>query len=90
VRLGLREVRLPTKKTDASAAMPAEACTTMPPAKSSTPQFLQQPPPQTMCTSGKYTKKSQSVRNTMYAENRTRLANAPVISAGVMMANIIW
>ena len=26
----------------------------------------------------------------MYAGNRTRFANAPVMSAGVMMANIIW
>ena len=27
---------------------------------------------------------------TMYAENFIRSANAPVISAGVMTANIIW
>ena len=32
-------------------------CTTMPPAKSSTPQRCRMPPPQTMCTKGKYTKR---------------------------------
>jgi len=39
---------------------------------------------------GEYTNSSQPVRKSMYALNLTRLANAPVMSAGVMMANIIW
>ena len=70
--------------------MPAMLCTTMPPAKSSTPQLAMIPPPHTMCTNGKYTKISQPVRNSMYALNVTRFVNAPVIKAGVMIANIIW
>ncbi len=62
----------------------------MPPAKSSTPHCCRTPPPHTMWTNGKYTKSSQAVRNSMYALKLTRLANAPVMRAGVMMANIIW
>ena len=31
-----------------------------------------------------------AVRNTIHAENFTRSATAPLMSAGVMMANIIW
>src|SRR5436190_3945297 len=38
--------RAPTTHTDASAANPALACTTIPPAKSSTPQAAMNPPPQ--------------------------------------------
>jgi len=83
-------LRRPTYSTDASAAMPAMLCTTMPPAKSSTPQCAMMPPPQIMCTNGKYTSVSHAERNSMYAGKRTRLANAPVMSAGVMIANIIW
>jgi len=45
--------RLPTKRTDASAAIPAMLWTTMPPAKSSTPQLAINPPPHTMWTKGK-------------------------------------
>src|SRR5712692_1412161 len=33
---------------------------------------------------------SHAVRKNMYALKVTRFANAPVISAGVMIANIIW
>src|ERR1043166_7955685 len=47
--------------------MPAMLCTTMPPAKSSTPHFASSPPPHTMCTNGKYTNSSQSVRKMKYA-----------------------
>jgi hypothetical protein len=43
-----------------------------------------------MWTNGKYTNSNQKVRNSRYALNVTRFANAPVISAGVMIANIIW
>ena len=45
-------LRLPTYSTDASAAQPAEACTTMPPAKSRTPHCASRPLPQIMCTNG--------------------------------------
>src|ERR1035438_6929920 len=82
--------RLPTYSTDAKAAMPAILCTTMPPAKSFTPQDASSPPPHTMCTNGKYTNSSHAVKNIEYALNVTRFVNAPVISAGVMIANIIW
>ena len=39
---------------------------------------------------GAYTRTSQTEMNTAYAENFIRSAVAPVISAGVMMANVIW
>ena len=32
----------------------------------------------------------KSIMNTRYAEKRTRSANAPVMSDGVMIANFIW
>jgi hypothetical protein len=44
--------RLRTTHTEASAAKPALACTTMPPPKSSTPHFCRNPPPQTACANG--------------------------------------
>src|SRR5215831_714611 len=44
--------RLPTTKIEASAAMPALKCTTMPPAKSITPHWARKPPPQTQWTKG--------------------------------------
>src|SRR5450759_5740234 len=64
--------------------------TTIPPAKSSTPHRWRTPPPQIMWTNGKYTNRSHAVKKTMYALKVTRLAKAPVIRAGVMIANIIW
>ena len=42
----------PTTHTDARAANPALVCTTIPPAKSSTPHFMRNPPPQIQCTIG--------------------------------------
>src|SRR5579864_4893242 len=45
-------LRLPTYSTDASAAQPALACTTIPPAKSRAPQCASSPLPQNMCTNG--------------------------------------
>ena len=39
-------LRLPTKITEASAATPADRCTTMPPAKSTRPHLARKPPPQ--------------------------------------------
>jgi len=44
----LNTAKMPTKKTEASAAQPAVACTTIPPAKSRTPHFCNNPPPHTM------------------------------------------
>ena len=41
-----------------------------------------------MCATGKYTRNAHSVENTIMAPKRTRSANAPQISAGVMMANM--
>jgi hypothetical protein len=44
--------RLPTTQTEASAAKPALAWTTMPPPKSSTPHCCRNPPPQIQWASG--------------------------------------
>src|SRR5438876_12089982 len=74
-----------------SADMPDEMWTTVPPAKSSAPSFLSQPPsPQTQWASGSQTNVAQSTVKSRNAENFFRSANAPVMSAGVMTANIIW
>ncbi len=43
-----------------------------------------------MCASGKYTTVAQSVVKSRYEVNFMRSATAPLISAGVMIANIIW
>ena len=75
----------------ASAEMPDEMWTTVPPAKSSAPRLRSQPPvPHTQCASGSYTKVAHRRMKTMNVENFLRSANAPVIRAGVMTANIIW
>jgi len=42
-----------------------------------------------MCTNGKYTKRSRPSGQHVGLE-RDAVAKAPVMSAGVMMANIIW
>ena len=69
-------------------------CTTVPPAKSSVGNLppsvaLRNPPlPQTMCASGAYTTRNHNVMNKTVPLNFIRSAVAPVISAGVMMANI--
>ena len=71
-------------------------CTTVPPAKSKQgifpPEnaFSKPPLPQTMCAIGKYTISTHSTVNSSIALNFMRSANAPEISAGVMMANISW
>ena len=67
-------------------------CTTVPPAKSMAPRCAvpRNPPPQTQCASGEYTRIDHRVSTTSHPENFMRSANAPVISAGVMMANISW
>ena len=73
--------------------MPLLMCTTVPPAKSSAPSPTapKNPPcPHTQCANGQYTSVLQSTINTMYVENFIRSAIAPLMRAGVMIANIIW
>src|SRR5438876_2187181 len=90
--------RLPRIRQRTSADQPEVICTTVPPAKSMAlmPASLFQTPfmspsiPQTMCACGKYTTNIQSVMNRKMAENFMRSAIAPMISAGVMIANISW
>ena len=43
-----------------------------------------------MCAIGLYTISAHNTIKTSIAENFMRSANAPVINAGVMMANINW
>ncbi len=53
------------------------------------PVALSSPPtPHTMCAMGQYTKSDQRERKTAMLLNFMRSANAPVMSAGVMMANM--
>src|SRR5690242_7430203 len=88
--------RLPRYSAHTSAETPEEICTTVPPAKSSVGNFppsaaFRNPPfPQTMCASGAYTIRNQSAMNSTVPLNYIRSAVAPVISAGVMTANINW
>ena len=71
-------------------------CTTVPPAKSRvgnrppSEAFRKPPLPQTICAIGAYTMKNQSVMNSTVPENFMRSAVAPVINAGVIIANINW
>ena len=73
-----------------SAATPAFTCTTMPPAKSSTPSFASQPPPHTQWQMGRYTRSNQAPVNHSTALNRIRSAKPPMTSAGVMIAKVSW
>ena len=47
-------------------------------------------PPQTMWQIGRYTSTSQSPLKQSIALNFMRSANAPTISAGVMIAKVSW
>ena len=87
-----KPLRLPSIMAATRPAIPALMCTTVPPAKSSTPQSHNKPPAplQTMCAIGAYTKVNQTPINQSMAENFIRSANAPTISTGVIMANVIW
>src|SRR5688572_1685288 len=86
-----RPLRRPRTRAATSAETPLVMCTTVPPAKSSAPRPRSQPPvPQTQCATGSYTSVAQRSVNTTNALKRLRSANAPVMSAGVMIANIIW
>src|SRR6266702_5796146 len=85
--------RLPRYNAITSADTPDVTCTTVPPAKSRhgnlpVTAFSSPPTPQTMCAIGLYTTMAHSTMNSSIAENFMRSANAPVISAGVMIANI--
>ena len=74
-----------------SAATPLERWTTVPPAKSSTPSPKSQPSgDQTQCAIGAYTNVAQATAKRTKALKRLRSAKAPVMRAGVMIANIIW
>src|SRR3954466_14222986 len=77
--------------TQARPVTPALMCTTVPPAKSSTPSDASQPSgDHTQCAIGAYTHNDHSAMNTSIDENLMRSANAPVMSAGVMIANMSW
>ena len=83
--------RFPRRNTAASAAIPALMCTTVPPAKSSAPRLKSQPEGEnTQCAIGAYTRIAHSPMNHTHAENLMRSAMAPVINAGVMIANMSW
>ena len=49
-----------------------------------------QPSPKTQCATGSYTSSDQASMKTQNGPNFARSAKAPVISAGVMMANMHW
>ena len=87
-------MRFPRYSAQTSAETPEVMCTTVPPAKSSVgkrpPRFeFNSPPlPQTMWAMGAYTMSDHNTMNTAMALNFIRSAKAPLMSAGVMMANI--
>ena len=86
-----KPLRLPSTIAATSAEAPLVMCTTVPPAKSSVPRARSQPPvPHTQWAIGSYTKVAHSRVNSTNALKRLRSAKAPVMSAGVMTANIIW
>mmetsp|Transcript_5246 Transcript_5246/g.20412 ORF Transcript_5246/g.20412 Transcript_5246/m.20412 type:complete len:238 (+) Transcript_5246:576-1289(+) len=88
----LFSLRSPRYMAATRAPMPAVMCTTIPPAKSRTPMSAKNAPgpPQTMWHAGKYTANIHSVENHMTALNFMRSTSAPIMSAGVMIANVIW
>src|SRR5580704_10395164 len=87
-------VRFPRYSAQTSAETPEEMCTTVPPAKSRhgnlppSEAFSKPPLPQTMCASGAYTTRNHKVRKSTVPLNFMRSAVAPVIRAGVMIANM--
>jgi hypothetical protein len=81
--------RRPMTMTTASAAIPALMCTTVPPAKSSAPRLNSHPSgAKTQCATGAYTRIDHNTRNATHAPKRMRSAIAPVMSAGVITANM--
>jgi hypothetical protein len=85
-----KPLRLRITSAATSAATPAFTCTTAPPAKSLNPLCWSQPPPQTQWATGRYTSTSHNVQNSSIAPNLVLSANAPMINAGVMIANVNW
>src|SRR5438270_9970741 len=91
-----KPVLLPRYRAQTSADTPELMCTTVPPAKSSVGNLppraaLSSPPlPHTMCARGAYTTKNHKTRNSTVPLNFMRSAVAPVMSAGVIIANISW
>jgi len=85
---------LPNTSAQTSAETPELMCTTVPPAKSSvgnrppSDAFSNPHLPHTMCAIGAYTINDQRDKKSSIALNFILSANAPVISAGVMIANI--
>ena len=84
------------KWRETSAETPELMCTTVPPAKSRLgmcpPLALKQSAlaPDHVGHAGSIRSASQSDENTAMALNFMRSANAPLMSAGVMMANMSW
>ena len=72
------------------APTPAVACTTRPPAKSKTFHFDKIPPPHTQCVTGAYTIIIHKDRKIITAKNFILSTKAPIIRAGVIIANVIW
>ena len=70
-------------------ATPALMCTTVPPAKSSAPSAINQPPPQTQWQIGAYTNNTQRAVNTIKLLNLIRSAIEPAKIATVIMAKVI-
>src|SRR5487761_621470 len=94
---GPLSLRLPSISAVIKPATPELMCTTVPPAKSSTlmvaaslPLLRKPSGPHTQCATGAYTTVAHSAMNTHIDENFMRSANEPAISAGVMIANVIW
>src|ERR1035437_314117 len=86
-----RPFLFPRYKAVTMAAMPAFMWTTVPPAKSRAPNFLTNPPtPHTQWQTGSYTNVAQASRKIIKDENFILSAKAPMISAGVIIANIAW
>src|SRR5918995_1043345 len=84
-------VRATMNSAATSAAIPLDRGTTVPPAKSSTPKPNSQPSgDHTQWAIGAYTNVDHATANRTNALKRLRSAKAPVMSAGVMIANIIW
>src|SRR5690606_38571921 len=76
---------------EARAVNPADMWTTVPPAKSRTPILNRIPSGcHVACANGAYIKIKNKQIKRMYEVNRMRSANAPVINAGVMIANFSW
>ena len=72
------------------AATPALMCTTVPPAKSSTPACRAKPPPQTQCATGRRRTSPTAPMNHSMRRELHALGEGAAISAGVMMAKVIW